>query len=88
MNLGRQRCPVNRTLRLGCHPWAASKLGPVMQTLEYPSSKMTTDAYHRLIERALVQYVERFGLTDLARQALCQPVPPSAGSFGKPGHLS
>jgi hypothetical protein len=62
-----------------------SNLGPVMQPLEYPSSQTAAETYHRLIERALIQYVERFGLTDLARQALCQPVLPSAGNLSKPG---
>jgi hypothetical protein len=37
------------------------------------SCEMARDAYVDLLERALLQYIERFGLTDLARQSLCKP---------------
>lgn len=36
------------------------------------------DTQSDLLVRALVQYVEKFGLSDLARQALCQSRPPAA----------
>jgi hypothetical protein len=44
-----------------------------MHPLEHPSLQLTQEVYLVLLERALLQYIERFGLSDLARQALCQP---------------
>ncbi len=61
---------------------------PLMSAPKSEGAALSAEGHCRLLTRALMQYVERYGMTDLAREALSQLDPFASGKHapeGRPG---